>query len=364
MAISVTGGVAGSRERVRGGGGLFFTAPTPHPASTPARTSIRCAAPAPSFPAPMPPQDHYATLGVSPTASPDEIKKAHRRLAREHHPDRNPGDKGAEDRFKAVQEAYDTLSDPEKRRTYDFRRQNPGAYGGFGGMGTTGRGGGGFEDLYTRSGGRYRANADGSFSRADGPEGDEDGLFGDLFGRIFGGGPGAPAGTAAPRDAEADVRLTFEESLRGGPQDLRIGSETVRITVPKGVSSGTRLRLKNKGTPAAGGRRGDLYLRFVVAPSPRFRREGDDLIVTETITALDALLGTTRTVETAYGQKVKLTLAPGTQPATRLRVKGKGIEPAEGPPGDLYVEIAITVPRLTDAQREALAAAAESAGLR
>ncbi len=320
----------------------------------------------------MPPQDHYATLGVSPTASPDEIKKAHRRLAREHHPDRNDGDKGSEDRFKAVQEAYDTLSDPEKRRTYDFRRQNPGGYGGGfgGGFGAGGYGspagrGGGLDDLYTRSGGRYRANADGSFSRADSAEGDEDGLFGDIFGRIFGGGgPGAPAGTAAPRDAEADVRLTFEEALRGGPQDLRIGAETVRITVPRGVASGARVRLKGKGTPAAGGRRGDLYIRFVVAASPRFRREGDDLVVTESITALDALLGTSRTVETAYGQKVRLTLAPGTQPGARLRVKGKGVEHDNGPPGDLFVEIAVTVPRLTDEQREALAAAAEAVGLR
>ena len=311
----------------------------------------------------MPTQDFYATLGVARTATPEEIKKAHRRLAREHHPDRNPGDKAAEDRFKSVQEAYDTLSDPEKRRTYDFRQANPGGYGGGGMPGGFGGGVPGYEDVFTGRGGRYRASSDGTFVRSDGPDGDDDGVFGTLFGSIFGGG-GSPAGTAAPRNAEADVSITFEEALRGGTQEMRIGAETVRVTIPTGVASGARVRLKGKGSVAAGGRRGDLLLRFVVAPSPRFRREGDDLVVTETLTALDALLGASRTVETAYGQRVKLTIAPGTQPGTRLRVKGKGVAHGEGAPGDFYVEIALTVERLSDAQREALASAAEAAGLR
>ncbi len=311
----------------------------------------------------MPTQDYYTTLGVSKTATPEEIKKAHRRLAREHHPDRNPDDKAAEERFKSVQEAYDTLSDPEKRRTYDFRQANPGGFGGGGfGSGPAGGFGGGYDDVFTGRGGRYRASSDGTFVRTDGSDGDDDGVFGNLFGSIFGGG--APAGTAAPRSAEADVPLSFEESLRGGPQELRVGAETIRVTIPKGVASGARVRVKGKGPAAAGGRRGDLLLRFVVAPSPRFRREGDDLVVTETLSALDALLGTSRTVETAYGQRVKLTIAPGTQPGTRLRVKGKGVAHDDGAPGDFFVEIVLTVERLSDAQREAIATAAEAAGLR
>ena len=303
--------------------------------------------------------NYYTTLGVAETATPDEIKKAYRRLARENHPDTNAGDKAAEERFKGVQEAYDTLSDPEKRRTYDFRRKNPGAFGG--GM-PGGFGGGMGGDVFTGRGGRYRANADGTFVRADDPMGDDDGLFGDLLGRMFGGG--GPSAPPPPRDIEADVRLSFEEALAGGRQEMRIGDETMRIAIPKGVANGTRIRVRGKGATGAGGRRGDLYLRFHVAPSPRFVREGDDLVVTETISAFDALLGTSRTVETPYGQRVKLRIPPGTQPGTRLRVRGKGIDRGEGKtPGDLFVELAVTVPTLTEVQREALSSALDAAGL-
>lgn len=296
--------------------------------------------------------NYYTTLGVAETASPDEIKKAYRRLARENHPDTNAGDKAAEERFKAVQEAYDTLSDPEKRRAYDFRRKNPGAFGG----GPGGFGGVDPGDLFTGRGARYRANADGTFVRREGPDDtDDDGIFGDLFGRMFGGG--GPSAAPPPRDVEADVRLTFDEALRGGRQELRVGGEAMRINIPQGVANGTRIRVHGKGAQGAGGRRGDLYLRFHVAPSPRFVREGDDLVVTETVSAFDALLGTSRTVETAYGQRVKLRIPAGTQPGTRLRVRGKGVDRGEGrSAGDLFVEVAVTVPTLTQAQQERLAA--------
>ena len=292
----------------------------------------------------MPQKNLYDVLGVPESASEDDIKKAYRRLARQHHPDRNPGDKAAEEKFKEVQEAYETLSDPDKRKAYDFRRRNPGGFGGF-------------EDVFTRSGGRYRSNAEGTFVRTDpfGDPGEDEGLFGDLFGRIFtGGGPTAPP---RPRDTEAEVQLTFEEALRGGAQEFKLGNHSIRLTVPRGVPNGFKIRLRGR---APGG--GDLYVRFRVGPHPRFRREGDDLIVTETITAFEAMLGATRTVTTAYGNRIKLTIPAGTQPGERLRVRGQGVDRGDRQ-GDLYVEVAVSIPRLTDAQREAIQKAAGEAGL-
>lgn len=314
------------------------------------------------------PKDYYAVLGVPDTASADAVKKAYRRLAREHHPDKNPGDQAAEERFKELQEAYDTLSDAEKRRVYDVRRKNPQ---------------GGFDDFFTSAGGRYGARPDGTYVRFEGAPygggaggpfggaaaGEDPGLFGDLFGRIFGGGaPGGAPGGAGPRpggarDTEAELRLTFEQALQGGPLDTRVGGEALRLTIPKGVPNGYKIRLRGRGPAGPGGPRGDLYVRFAVEPDPRFRRDGDDLTVVETISALEALLGTTRHVATAYGPRVKLTIPPGTQPGERLRLRGQGVDRGERK-GDLYVEVAVAVPTLTPEQRDALKKAADAAGIR
>ena len=299
----------------------------------------------------MPQKTPYDVLGVPESASDDDVKKAYRRLARQHHPDRNPDDKASEDRFKEVQDAYETLSDPEKRKAYDYRRRAP---GGMGGMGA-------YEDGFTRSGTRYRANADGTFIRSDpfGAPAEEEGLFGDIFGRIFsGGGPTAPPPGARQRDTEAEVQLTFEESLRGGAQEFKMGRDSIRLTVPKGVPNGFKIRLRGR---APGG--GDLYVRFRVSPHPRFRREGDDLIISEAVTAFEAMLGATRTVTSAYGNRLKLTIPPGTQPGERLRMRAQGVDRGDRQ-GDLYVEVAVTIPKLTDEQRDALQQAAEGAGVR
>jgi curved DNA-binding protein len=298
----------------------------------------------------MPQNNLYDVLGVPESASDDDIKKAYRRLARQHHPDRNPDDKAAEEKFKEVQEAYETLSDPDKRKAYDFRRRHPG--GSFGG------GMGSYEDVFTRSGGRYRSNAEGTFVRTDpfGEPAEDEGLFGDLFGRIFTGG--GPTAQPRPRDTEAEVQLTFEEALRGGAQEFRLGTHTIRLTVPKGVPNGFKIRLRGR---APGG--GDLYVRFRVGPHPRFRREGDDLIISEAVTAFEAMLGATRTVTTASGNRIKLTIPAGTQPGERLRVRGQGVDRGDRQ-GDLYVEVAVTIPKLTDEQRDAVRKAAEEAGLR
>ena len=299
--------------------------------------------------------DYYSTLGVSPSAGADEIKKAYRKMARQYHPDRNPDNPEAEEKFKEVQEAYDTLSDAEKRKIYDYRRTHPG--------------GGSIEDLFTGGGTRFRRNPDGTFVRFettgspfDFGGAEPEGGVGDFFSRIF-GNEGRTRGPA-PRDAETELRLTFEQALKGGPTEVRIGDETLRLNIPKGVPNGYKIRLKGKGVPGAGGQRGDLYVRFVVTPSNQYRREGDDLYVQETFSALEAMLGAERVLTTPYGNKVKVTLPPGTQPGEKLRLRGQGVQRGDQK-GDLYVEIGVAVPtKLTDKQREALRKAAEDAGVK
>ncbi len=311
-------------------------------------------------------KDHYKTLGVAETASADEIKKAYRKLARTYHPDQNQGDKKAEERFKEVQDAYDTLHDAEKRKQYDLMRKHPfGAFGdGYGGRGQAGgRGGasytfdsgdpfGGFGDFFSRSG-------------AGGQE-----SFGDVFGRVFSGqgGTGGPQprsrARSRPRDTSTDLRLSFDQALRGGKTEVQLpGGEVIRIDIPRGVASGLKIRLKGHGEAGAGGKRGDLYVTFVVEPSPTFRREGDDLYLTATIPVMDALLGTSRSITNAYGQTVKLPIAAGTQPGEVYRLKGQGVESAKGK-GDLYVEVHVAIPKnLTAEQQETLRKAAVDAGL-
>ena len=317
-------------------------------------------------------KDFYRVLGVDDDASAKEIKKAFRTLARDHHPDRNPDDPDAEERFKAVQEAYDTLGDETKRKAYDRARRDP--YGGaFEGNPFEGFGGGG---------GRYYRAPDGTYVRVDptaaGPgagfgAGDPsdfrfggDGL-GDLFDRMFGGaaaqGPGpVPRGG---RDVEAEMRLSFDEALRGGPREFQTPSgEGVRITVPQGARDGLKIRLRGKGGPPPGGRGepGDLYLTFRVTPSRRFRRDGDDLHASEAVTAVEAMLGTTRTVGTAYGKTVRLTIPPGTQPGTQLRLRGQGVATGTAT-GDLLVTVDVTVPELDGDASDALRAWADAHGL-
>lgn len=315
------------------------------------------------------PPDHYATLGVADDASAKEIKKAYRKLAQEFHPDRNAGDAAAEERFKEIQAAYDVVGDETKRKAYDRARRDP--YGGryentpFDGFGGA-------------SDGRFYRAPDGTYVRVDttgaGPGQNDDaftfgsggGGLGGIFDQFFGGGGGGPEPQyRGGRDVDATVRISFEEALEGGRREFRVPSgETVRIKVPKGVRDGFKIKLAGKGDPAPGGRgaNGDLFVTFRVTPHGRFSRDGDDLEITESISAIEAMLGTTREVTTADGKTVRLKVKPGTQPGTRLRVKGQGVETEKGR-GDLYVVFNVTVPTLSDAQAEGLRAWADAAGL-
>lgn len=314
-------------------------------------------------------KDYYAVLGVAKGATQEAIKKAYRALAREHHPDRNPDRPDAEERFKEIQEAYDTLSDPAKRRAYDRRRERPfgqanpfdNPFGQEQPFGNTG--------FDTRRGGRYYRSADGTYVRVDpttgAPGGDEGGFgFSDLFGRFFSGE--APGGARRPagRDVETTLRLTFEQALRGGRTEVTLpGGEAVRIQIPKGVDSGFKIRLRGRGQASPAGTPGDLYVTFQVAPHPNFRREGRDLVTDVEVNVFEAMLGASRPLTSAYGKRLKVTIPPGTQPGERFRLTGQGVETDEGA-GDLYVEIHVVIPQdLTDAQRETLRTAARSAGL-
>ena len=300
--------------------------------------------------------DHYATLGVSETATAKEIKKAYRALAQEFHPDRNAGDKTSEDRFKDIQSAYEVLGDEAKRKDYDELRRNP--YAGRGGSPFTGgspfSGGSPFPD---DGGGRWRQAPEAEIFGAEG--------LGDLFGQMFGGGgspfggqqqrQGAPRSAASGgRDVEATMDLTFDEALTGGPSQITVPSgKTVRITIPEGVRNGLKIKLKGQGDAGPTGARGDLFITFVVGESDRFAREGDDLRVVETVSAVDAMLGTEREITTPYGQRVKVKIPAGTQPGAAFRVRGQGVKTSKGR-GDLYVEARVTVPDLGADAQEAL----------
>ncbi len=296
--------------------------------------------------------DYYVLLEVGQSADAEEIKRAFRRLARRFHPDRNQGDPQATERFKAVRQAYQVLSNPEQRRAYDHARRDPTALNGYasGAPPLNGSRAGGSEGL---DGHAFAA----LFDRA-GAEPQES--LGSVFARFF--DEPAPRG----QDVEVQARLSFDEALHGGKTSVRLpqGGQ-LRISVPRGVRSGLKIRFPGRGTPALrpGGEPGDLYVTFRVEPSEHFRREGDDLHVTETVSALEAMLGATRCIPNAYGKLVKLPIPPGTQPGDRLRLRGQGVVTTERT-GDLYVEVQVAVPRdLTEGQREALNACARKLGL-
>lgn len=298
--------------------------------------------------------DYYQVLGVDKTASQDDIKKAFRKLARKHHPDLNPNDPTAKDKFQAINEANEVLSDPEKRKKYDEygehwkhadefeaqkrARQQSGA-GGYGGFGA--------------DGGTYWYSSDGQeFS------GSHAGGFSDFFEQMFGhrtrGGGGANAGFRG-QDYHADLNLSLRDASRTHKQILTVNGKQVRITIPAGVANGQVIKLKGYGGEGInGGPAGDLYITFVIPDDPVFKRLGDDLYVDVTIGLYTALLGGEQLVDTLDG-KVKLKVKPETQSGTKVRLKGKGfpVYKKEGQFGDLIVTYSVKLPtNLTEEQKE------------
>lgn len=295
-------------------------------------------------------KDFYKILGVEEAADAAAIKKAYRSLARKYHPDKNPDSKDAEQKFKEVQEAYEILSDVDKRKKYDAMRKNP-----------FGTGSGTFGDHFsTKGGSRFYRSPDGSYVRTEfGGEGEDpfgDVGLGDIFNRFFGGEQAQERASprTKPRPSETNVQLTFEQALRGGKLKVKLpDGEQVNLSIPKGVRDGFKIRLKGRGARGGAGR-GDLFVTFKVKESSRFRRVADDLYTGVTITAVEAMLGHSQNIENAYGETVKLTIPAGIQPGEKLRLRGQGVRTDDGK-GDLYVEIKVSIPRnLSDEQRRAL----------
>ena len=299
-------------------------------------------------------KDFYAILGVSKDVSDAELKKTYRKLARQYHPDSNPGDAKAEARFKEISEAYSVLSDAQLRQEYDQIRAM-----GSGARFTPGPGGSaGFEDIFsTMFGGRGRT----SYSA---------GGFEDLLGGVFGSGgfgtsTGGFRGSGGPTkgaDITAKTTLDFLTAIRGDTVTLQMqnGKET-KVKIPAGVADGQKIRLKGKGRPSPdGGAPGDLVLTVSVRKHPVFEREGLNLRVQVPVTFVEAALGATIEVPTLDGPPVKLRVAPGTPSGRVLRVKGRGVTTSKGT-GDLLAEVQVAVPsHLPDRARQALDAFAKA----
>lgn len=270
------------------------------------------------------PRDYYEVLGVSRDASEADIKKAYRKLARQYHPDRNPGDKQAEARFKEVQEAYDVLNDKPKRAQYDrFGFAGPGM-GGQGPFRAEG-GPGGFE--FQGINPEDLESILGAFGGGGG--------FGEVFGRRARG-----RGRAArpPESVEAEVAIPFLKAALGGTVSLNVDGRTIDVRVPAGVEEGKKLRLAGQGP---GG--GDLLVRIKIEPHPYFRREGNNVILEAPISVSEAILGAKVDVPTLDGTHLTVKVPPGTSSGARLRLRGKGIAG-----GDQFIEIKIAVPKSHD----------------
>ena len=320
-------------------------------------------------------RDYYEVLGVRKTAGEEEIKKAYRKLAMKHHPDRNPGNKQAEERFKEINEAYAVLSDKSKRQQYDqfghsgFRQRfsQEDIFRGFDisdlfkdlGFSTNdvfsqifGRGGQGtrvhygrVDDLFGQRGGQaYDDTFPGETYQAPGPE------------------------TQKGQDIQSELHISFEKAAMGGEKKVRYSRggriEEITVKIPAGIEDGKKLRLAGKGMEGRGGRPpGDLYLKVHVAEHPIFKREGSDIIVDQEIKISEALLGTTIEVPTLDGNK-RIKVPPGTQSLSRIRLKGFGLPRLSGGgKGDEYVRVLVRFPKILNERQTKLAEELKKEGL-
>ncbi|HIK09647.1 MAG TPA: J domain-containing protein [Oscillatoriaceae cyanobacterium M33_DOE_052] len=308
-------------------------------------------------------KDYYAILGINKGANAEEIKKAYRRLARKYHPDMNPGNAQAEAKFKEISEAYEVLSDPDKRRKYDQYGQywkQAGAAGNWSsGASSPGFDFGGFDfsqfssfdefinELLGRSGGAGadrsgRWNYSYNTSRAPGS-------FGGF--EDFGASPGRSGATSG--DSEGSISLTLGEAFTGTTKRLLLGSESIDVRIPPGAKPNSRIRVRGKGQPNPYNRtRGDLYLKVEIQPHSFFQFEGDNLVCEVPITPDEAVLGATIEVPTPDGA-VKMNVPAGIRSGQSLRLRGKGWPQPKGGRSDQLVRIAIAPPKdLTPQERE------------
>ena len=290
--------------------------------------------------------DYYNTLGISKTASSDEIKKAYRKLARKYHPDMNPNDKEAENKFKELNEANEVLSNPENRSKYDRYGENW-------------KHGEEYERAQQQRQ-QYEGNPGGSFSGADFGGGED---FSDFFQSMFGGSGGgfgrnsrgSASGKFKGQDISAELNLNLRDAAKTHQQTFDINGKKVRITIPAGVYDGQQIKLTGHGNPGMnGGPNGDLYITFNISEDRDFKRDGNNLRTSVDIDFYTAVLGGDANIQTLDGY-VKLKVKPETQNGTTVRLKSKGfpVYKKEGEFGDLYVTYNVKVPtNLTDKQKE------------
>jgi DnaJ-class molecular chaperone len=306
--------------------------------------------------------DYYATLGVSRGATKDEIQKAYRSLARKYHPDLNPDDKSAKEKFHDVQNAFEVLNDDKKREMYDrygaaYEPRGSGAGGprpqGWPG-GATGTG----------EGQPFEVNLDDLFGGGGGGGGG----FADLFKQFGGGGRGRRPKSAAPQrgsNIEHELTVPFTTTVLGGEAQIAIDRgdghvETLQVKVPAGIEDGKKIRLRGQGNPGPnGGPDGDLLIKVHAAPHPHFRRQGKRLDVRVPITLHEALTGAKIDVPTPHGT-ITIKVPAGSSSGGKLRLKGQGVRPAQAPPGDLFAELLIVLPKeLSDEDQKSLLSVTE-----
>lgn len=291
-------------------------------------------------------RDPYQELGVSRSASADEIRKAFRKLAKQHHPDTNPGNAAAEEKFKQVSAAFDILGDAAKRKKFDageIDADGRETMRGFGGGGPFGQQGGAWGGP---GGGRYTETMEG---------GDLGDLFSEILGRRGGGG-GAGFGGFNQRgsDVRARLEIDIEESIHGAKKRIAFSDgRTIDVTIPKGAEEGQTLRLKGQGAPGRGGP-GDAFIELALRPHPIFRREGDSLVMDLPVSIPDAVLGGKVEARTPDGA-VTLTVPKGANSGQSLRLKGKGLSDSRGKRGDLLARIVLMLPEKPDAELEKFA---------
>jgi curved DNA-binding protein len=298
-------------------------------------------------------KDYYKILGVDKKASQDEIKKAYRKLAVKYHPDKNQGNKEAEERFKEISEAYEVLGDVEKRKKYDSLGGNWKNFA----SGQAYSGGNPFGNFNFGKGGTYVEMDLNDFMNGNNQ-------FSDFFNAFFGGGTRAKSSNFGggswgnfqqAADYETTVEITLEEAYHGISRIIQLENEKIKIKIKPGTTDGQTLRVKGKGQKASNGlNNGDLYVKIKVLNHPKFERKENDLYTTQKIDLFTAVLGGEIIIETIDG-KVKLTIPPGTQHGKTFRLKNKGmpVYQSQNQFGDLYVKIEVQIPeRLSDNQKK------------
>ena len=279
-------------------------------------------------------KDYYKILEIDKKATPEEVKKAYRTLAKKYHPDKNLGNKKAEENFKLVNEAHEVLGDPEKRKQYDELGENWQQN----------------QQAYNQQHNQYQRYYQGD-------QGQDFGGFSDFFEQFF-SGRSRNAGQQRPKkgsDYETEMEISLEEAFSGTSRIIQVGQEKLRVTTKPGAYTDQQLRIKGKGARGSGdGNRGDLFVRIKVRPNTKYVRKGNDLYQTVTINLYDAVLGNDIVVDTLSG-KLKIKINPGTQNGKTIRLKGKGMPINERPEyfGDLYLLLNVQIPeKLSEKQRK------------